>query len=326
MDSFIPQNNILNKKRFFVEAINKAAQEQGIETNWMSGDWICRLQKGDTHHFIYGYNFPLNSSTVWEVARDKTGASMLLSNAKIPCVVHELFMAPNLSTYISKDGNWNRIIELSKEWKFPLVCKDNRGTGGNSVYKVHTQQDLEIALEEVWKVARGAALSPFCEIENEYRFFVLDGEVELAYKKVIPHIVGDGVSTVLELMKSQIKSQDTQSNALAEQDSSLCDWSYIPKENEKYSIGWKFNLSKGGTVEMINIDDFPQVIEIVMKTVKELNLRICSVDIIKLKNSNDYLVLEVNTGISTEHFSKNSSEARQMAEALYSKILFKLFQ
>jgi glutathione synthase/RimK-type ligase-like ATP-grasp enzyme len=279
MDSLIPQNNIQNKKRFFVEAINKAAQEQGIEANWMSGDWICRLQKGDTHHFIYGYNFPLNSATAWEVARDKTGVSMLLSNADIPCVIHELFMAPSLSTYISKDGNWNRILELTHEWKFPLVCKDNRGTGGNSVYKVDTQQDLEIALEEVWKVARGAALSPFHEIENEYRFFVLNEKVELAYKKIVS-----------------------------------------PED------GWKFNLSKGGTAEVINIEDLPQVMEIVMRTVKELNLKICSVDIVKLKNSNDYLVLEVNTGISTEYFSKNSSEAKQMSQALYSKILSNMFQ
>lgn len=278
MDSLIPQNNILNKKRFFVEAVNKAAKEQGIKAAWMSGDWICRLQKGDKHHFIYGYNFPLNSATAWEVARDKVGASILLASANIPCVIHELFMAPNLSTYISKEGNWNRIIELTNEWKFPLVCKDNRGTGGNSVYKVDTQQDLEIALEEVWKVARGAALSPFYEIENEYRFFVLDGVVELAYKKIV--------------------SPD----------------------------GWKFNLSQGGTVEMINIDDFPHVIEIVMKAVKELKLKICSVDIIKLKNSDEYLVLEVNTGISTEHFSKDSEDAKILAESLYSKIIFKMFE
>ncbi len=278
MDSLIPQNNIQNKKRFFVEAINKAAKEQGIEVDWMSGDWICRLQKGDKHHFIYGYNFPLNSATSWEVARDKVGTSMLLANANIPCVIHELFMAPSLSTYISKEGNWNRIFELTNEWKFPLVCKDNRGTGGNSVYKADTQQDLEIALEEVWKVARGAALSPFYEIENEYRFFVLDDEVVVAYKKIV--------------------SPD----------------------------GWKFNLSKGGTVEMINIDDFPHVIEIVMKAVKELKLKICSVDIVKLKNSDDYLVLEVNTGISTEHFSKDSEDAKILSESLYSKIIFKMFE
>lgn len=326
MDSLIPQNNILNKKRFFVEAVTKAAKEQGIEVSWMSGDWICRLQKGDRHHFVYGYNFPLNSATSWEVAKDKSGVSMLLKAAGIPCAIHVLFMAPSLSTYISKDGNWNRILEIANEWKFPLVCKDNRGTGGNSVYKVHTQQDLEIALEEVWKVARGAALSPFYEVENEYRFFVLDGEVELAYKKTIPFVVGDGSTTVLELMKSQIKSQDTQAYAFAEQDSSQCDWTYIPKEKEIYSIGWKFNLSKGGTVEMINIDDFPQVKEIISKTVSELNLRICSVDIIKLKDDDSYLVLEVNTGITAEHFVKSSLDAIREAQSLYSKIISRMFK
>lgn len=278
MDSYIPQNNILNTKRFFVEAVEKAAREQRIKTIWISGDWICRLEKGEEHALIYGYNFPLNFATSFEVAKDKTGVSLLLERKNIPCATHELFMAPSLSTYISKEGNWKRIFELVTERGFPLVCKDNRGTGGNNVHKVYTQQDLEIALDDVWKVARGAAVSPFYEIENEYRFFVLDGKIEFGYKKIISQ------------------------------------------------TDWKFNLSKGGSVELINHEDFPEATKLVLETVKELKLEVCSVDVLKLKDKGSFIVLEVNTGITTEYFAQSSQQAKTLAENLYSNILKKLFK
>jgi glutathione synthase/RimK-type ligase-like ATP-grasp enzyme len=279
MDFLIPQNNILNTKRFFVDAIEKASQEQGIQTSWISDDWVCRLEKGDIHHLIYGYNFPLNSVTSFEVAKDKTATSMLLEKNNIPCATHELFMTPNLSQYSSKEEYKKRISKLIDIWKFPLICKNNRGAGGNNVFKVHTQQDLVIALDAIWKVSRGAAISPFYEIENEYRFFVLDGKVELAYKKI------------------------------------------VSKED-----GWKFNLSKGGSVELINHEDYLDAIDLALEAAKELNLRVCSVDLIKTKDKNRFLVLEVNTGITTEYFSQSSPEAKVLAENLYSSILKNLFK
>lgn len=278
MKSFTPKNTNIYKKRFFVEAVEKAAREQGITTSWSFGEWICRLQKGDVHHFIYGFNFPLNPATVWEVARDKAGVSKMLLDAGIPSSTHELFMAPELTNYIPKDGSLETIFDLAHTWKYPIICKDNRGAGGNNVYKVSSDIELKDALNKVWSVARGAALSPFYEIENEYRCFVLDGKIELAYKKIVS------------------------------------------------SDGWKFNLSKGGTVEMINIDDFPHIKQIVDASVNELNLKVCSVDIVKLKKTDQYMVLEVNTGIATEHFSKNSPEAKILAETLYSKIIHKMFE
>ncbi len=266
------------QKRFFIEAIEKAAQEQGIKTEWSFGNWVCRLQKDGTKHFIYGYNFPLNSASNLEIIKDKAATSYFLEKAKIPTARHELFLKPELHSFLPKDQSVESIFKFAESLTYPLVCKDNRGAGGNLVFKVENESELKTALDEVWQNSRGASLSPYYDVENEYRFFVLDSEIKFGYKKM---------------------------KAIHE---------------------WKFNLNRGGEAELINSDDFPEVKKIISDTVSEFNVRVCSVDVIKIKNENKFLVLEVNTGITTEYFSKTSLEAKTLSELLYSSILKKMFE
>ena len=96
----------------------------------------------------------------------------------------------------------------------------------------------------------------------------------------------------------------------------------LSKSNE-----WKFNLSKGGGVELVEVGSIPQKLkEMAIRSAQCLNLKICSVDIIKLRNSSKHLVLEVNTAITTEHFAQTSLEAKEIAQNLYSNILKKIFK
>ena len=266
------------EKRFFVRTITEAATQLGIKVEWGFGDWICRLEKNGKHQFIYGYNFPINSAISFEIAKDKTATSYFLNQKKIEAVEHEIFMKPELTDFLEKDQSVEAILKRANQWGYPIVCKDNRGTGGNNVFKVENDSELKQALSDIWSVSRAAALSPFYDIENEYRFFILDTKIQFGYKK--------------------IKSEDE----------------------------WKFNLNRGGEAEVINIDDFPDITKNILDAVHELNLRVCSVDVIKLKNENKFLILEVNTGICTEYFSQTSQEAQKLSQDLYSNILKKMFE
>jgi hypothetical protein len=42
-------------------------------------------------------------------------------------------------------------------------------------------------------------ISPYYQIENEWRTIVLNGEIKLIYRKERPHLTGDGVHSVGEL-------------------------------------------------------------------------------------------------------------------------------
>jgi len=173
----------INKKRFFVDAINKAAHEQGIEVSWISDNWICTLKKGEETEYIYGYNFSLNSATAFEIGKDKGATYQLLKKELIPAVEHRFLERPG----INDDKDQTTIIsEIIKDWNFPLVCKNNRGAGGYAVFKSMDRSQLDEDIMRVWNVSRSAALCPFYDIENEYRFFVLDNQIEFVYKKIKP--------------------------------------------------------------------------------------------------------------------------------------------
>lgn len=311
-----------NSKRFFVTAVETIAKEEGITISWFSDDWICQLQKNGITHFIYGYTFPINTASVWEIARDKMATSLILQKQKIPTVVHELFMRPSLTLEKSPLEHLDKINMLITQWSFPLVCKDNRGAGGNYVYKVNTKEELDSTLHIIWKNARGAVVSPLYDIENEYRFFILNGIVELSYKKVIPSIIGDGKSNCKELVTQK---NNTYSSIDSCYDLSTSEWEHIPQLHEKFNLGWKFNLNKGAEVETISHDDFIRASKIALEASQNLNLKLCSVDIIKIKNTNEFKVLEVNMSITTEYFSKSSEDARVQSINLYKKIITGLF-
>ncbi|MEN9921038.1 MAG: hypothetical protein RLZZ517_16 [Candidatus Parcubacteria bacterium] len=268
------------KKRFFVEAIENAAREQGIETHWMSDSWICELKKGSQTSYIYGYNFPLNSATAWEVARDKTATSKVLIKNKIACVEHNVFIRPTFDSYKLKETHSDLVFEYAEKIGYPLVCKDNCGAAGKNVFKVNSKQELKDTLSLVWKNSRGAALCSFYDIECEYRFFVLDGEVQFVFKKVL-----------------------------------------------KSSEEWKFNLNQGGEVVYETLEEIPwELYKMAVDAASALTLNLCSIDIIKLKGSASHLILEVNTSITTEHFSQISKAAKDVSLNLYKNILKKIFE
>ena len=78
-----------------------------------------------------------------QVCNDKNIASEVLKEEDIPSVYHACFMAPSMLQYTGGKGSWKALLaELEKG---TLVCKDNYGTGGNLVFKVRTQAELEQA-------------------------------------------------------------------------------------------------------------------------------------------------------------------------------------
>lgn len=268
-----------NKKRFFVEALSEAALKEGIGATWISDDWICTLTKGDRKEYVYGYNFSLNSATSWEIAKDKAATYQMLTNSNISCVEHRLCIRPDFETHGAGTTQGSRLCDVAQDIGYPLVCKDNCGSGGNNVFRIFSQKELIDISNSIWKKTRGISLCPLYDVEYEYRFFVLDGKIQFVFKKL------------------------------------------------KVEPEWKCNLSKGGQVELIEVGSILEsVCQMALESAACLNLKVCSVDIIKIKNSQEYRVLEVNTAITTEYFSQTSSQAKDLSKKLYLSILKKIFE
>lgn len=311
-----------NRNRFLIEALRRIAAEREIEMSSFSHDWIVQLCRNRVRRFVYGYNFDLNPSAASLVANDKCALSDILTLHKIPHVEHELFLAPELSGYISSDGNWYRAMQFVERVGYPLVCKDNQGTGGNMVFRVENQRELEGAFQQIHTLGRGLALSPYYPIDAEYRIILLDGSELFSYEKQQPYVLGDGQSTYYQLIQSKF-SHDSELCRVALTDP-VFPLHKTPDKDSKISLIWKHNLGKGA-VPLFNLEPTvcQSIFELSRKALVSTGLRFACVDVVK--TNGEMRVLEVNAGVMLESVSRYSEEGYKLALNVYARAVDAMF-
>ena len=62
-------------------------------------------------------------------------------------------------------------------------------------------EDAEEAINKLFETNGSISLCPYYDIKTEYRSFYLDGKVLLIYGKTKPFVIGDGNSTLRELIE-----------------------------------------------------------------------------------------------------------------------------
>lgn len=314
--------DLANTDRFLVEALRSIATEHKIEFSSFSHDWIIQLQRNGITHYVYGYNFDLNPAAAALIANDKSALSAVLAKCAIPHVEHTLFLTPKLSEYIGPGGNWLRAIQYTKKASYPIVCKTNQGTGGNTVFKVNNQTELEAAFQKIHTSARGLTLSPYYRIEAEYRIVLLKGSELLCYEKQRPCVIGNGSSTFFELLQAH-GSHDPEmlEAALTEPNFPL---NKIPDQGNKIPVIWKHNLGKGATPLLsLNPEVRKDILKLARAACAATGMQFASVDVIQ--TSEGMKIMEVNAGIMLENLSRFSSEGRKLALSVYAQAVAVMF-
>ena len=201
---------------------------------------------------------------------------------------------------------------------FPLVVKPLKGTGGNLVCRATNMRELEAAVLKVWQVDYGVAVSPFAEISDEIRVVVLLGEARLVYRKRRPSVVGDGISTVQELIARElVQSQHPRGLCEAASSMTLKFLRSVPDKGESVLLEWRHNLGLGAVAEQIHS---PAAVEVALAAAEALNMKFCSVDVVRLRDDS-MAVLEINSGVMMDAFMESSSENRSCAREIYASAL-----
>jgi glutathione synthase/RimK-type ligase-like ATP-grasp enzyme len=228
------------------------------------------------------------------------------------------------------EGNWPQLSGLFKRWNSDVVCKPNDGTGGRDVFRVRDLVQLERAIHLLLAKARACAISPFVEIQDEFRVLMLDGRGLLIYRKCRPSVTGDGRRKLVDLLADWLKlhdantpAPDTKLKALGKLEWTARQLQRVPLNGEKISINWRHNLGHGTAPDelMKNTAGRRRLVQLAGKAMKALRLRVASVDIVVLPNGS-HLVLEVNSGIMMEQFAETS---RARALDVYRQILVAVF-
>lgn len=284
----------------YIKLITKAASELGIHVACIADNWAIQLKKDGIKKFIVGYTFPLNDSACYKIIRNKNLCSEILTLNNIANVPHQLVFSPSiLVKRKSNEGNFKIIEKFISTNGFPLLIKKNNSSKGEGTFLINNEPELEDTLSKVYTTDSTLCLSPYREKVREYRNIVLDGRCLLSYEKHIPFIIGDGKSTIIDLLADFLKeNRDTSIRPERLFDNSLmANFNTIPKQNEKVFLQWKHNRFLGTRYEII---DDTKIKHLAIKSVSTVNARFVSVDIIDSEKFG-LEVLEINASVGIHY-------------------------
>jgi len=167
-----------------IDFVKEICNEEKITVECLSHGYVIRLTKNNVSRHIFGSYWDLNSAASDRIACDKTACSVLLTRSKIPAITHELLYNPlRRAGWAGEAGAWARAANFFRKHNSKVVLKPNQGTKGQDIYLCESIPALEAAAQAIFASYPDAALSPYQEIESEYRIFYLNGNCHFAYGK-----------------------------------------------------------------------------------------------------------------------------------------------
>jgi D-alanine-D-alanine ligase-like ATP-grasp enzyme len=290
---------------------------------------------GSFHVFRAG-NLNINRAGSVAIAEDKNYTSYFLRQAGLK-VPRELtffsdIIAPNLAP--EKRRSAKDACEFAASIGYPVIIKPNDGSLGAFVVKAHCPEDVLSAAERIF-TRHDVALVQEYRSGNDYRVVVLGDEIISAYQRIPLQVVGDGSSTINELIarkrmglaalgrpNSEIDLSDVRIDAvLARRD--LRRTSILPGGTIQRLLD-NANLSAGGDAIDITSALHPYFAEVAVKATRALGLSLCGVDIITgdaTKPSADYAILELNGAPVLDNYASVGEAQSRRVDEMFLKIV-----
>ena len=301
----------------FRKLIQLICSENNISCDVLSLGFLLVLEKNGVVKTISGYKFDNNSHSLGKIFDDKYATYELLKHYNVPVCEHSIFYRKNnTNTYVGKYNSLKYLKEKFDEYNGDVVVKKNTGTCGNEVSHFNEFNELEKFYNDTFLNNTSFSICPFYNIGNEYRVIVLNNKVKVMYKKILPEVLGDGYSTIRELLLKfnyeYFKNID---------DKSL---DVILKKDEKFCYDWKFNLSLGSVASFdISSDDKKNILDIVSKITNNIDIGFCSIDIVKSDTS--FLVMEINSGVMMKYLISEKDSGYSIAKDIYTEAILSMF-
>lgn len=251
---------------------------------------VVKVSKDGKSRYVYKRSLPLNTTTSTKITKNKLLTSKILES--------EGFRTPKGFAVNSLEDALTHIV--NRDLSFPVVIKPNDKSLGLGVYtNIETKEELETLLMQVFEKYKSVLMEEYFPWED-YRLLVLDGEVIAAAKRVPPFIIGDGKSTIKELIR-EFNSQKSGNRVLIGKElkrqltKAHLDLMSVLPDGAKFILRGNANIQTGGLVEDMT-DEIPKFFkEIAVTVAKTLGLRFTGVDIM-LPNleGKEYVIIEVN--------------------------------
>lgn len=310
------------------EALKKGYQVEFTPGAPSSGSGLLRCIKGRKELIFRSLNTALTPSYGFFVAEDKSLTYNLLEAAGVP--------VPQ-SVVISVGGDREPAYQLLAQVGCVVIKPVAANHGDGVTVGVSDRAGLDTAID---KITLGMGLYPDIVVQSlvpgdEYRFLVLDGKVIAVAGRVPAFVVGDGKSTISELI--DIKNSDPlrgigHSSALTRINKDDVIGTFgseflkrIPTIGEHVSVLLTSNLSKGGEAVDLTDEASRELKQVAARAAIACHQGVAGVDIItrdiEKGTMEDSVVIEVNgsPGIRMHQFP-SSGKPRDIATKLFKAI------
>lgn len=302
--------------------LQEVCAEMDIKVEKLSYDWILQLSKDGKVRHITGTRFDLNPEATGNIACDKYATYEVLKSQNVPVIKHVMIFNPaTRASLIENEGIWSTVTSEFLKYGC-LVVKPNYGCEGYGVFLCHSIKETESAIQKLFKTQNSVSICPYYNIKTEYRTFYLDGEVKLIYGKTKPFVIGNGKSTLGEL----VDELNLPNKSVVKENLMDLNLTYIPKAGEKIDVSWKHNLSGGAKPNVLeNGKLYEQIEQLAICAGKAMNINFATIDIIETADGRLY-VLEINSGIGATIFTELVDGGAEIIKDIYRQAVKKLFQ
>lgn len=214
--------------------------------------------------------------------------------------------------------------QLQKKCKtFPIIIKPEYGNKGKGIRVIKNLKELQIYGRELYTEKRSFMVQKIV-FGTEYRVLILNKKVYVVHAKEFPHIVGDGVHTIAQMLKNEDQTKvDTNFLTAYLRQQGLTTATVIPK-GEKVP----FNITRKGSFSYYKSKKIPTPITQWAKELcKDLSSPIVGVDVFipdDFSKFENYRIIEVNASPGFGYLADRYKE-KELVETICKDVLAEYF-
>ncbi len=245
-----------------------------------------------------GTPYALNDARAASIARDKAFCAETLRQAGVPVLPGQMFFVTKRWAEMRSPG---REPEDARTFAagatYPLFCKPLSASNGLYAEVIENAEAFDDYMERVAREHFAILVQPYMRAP-EHRVFVLNGQALFSYQKRLPHVNGDGRSTLRDLVAAlpreaeaaplKPRGRDPRGHLLGAHD--------IPHADETITLEGPANRAAGGGAHALS-DGAPEpMVRLAIEAVNAIGLSLAAVDLFDLSGDGaDLAVIEVNS-------------------------------
>lgn len=293
------------------------------------GGYLFRITRGQRFVLGGGGNicaYPVNSAVAYTISRDKAHTKAVLKSRGLPVIPGGLFFAHTRRAAMRTPGRETADAAVfAGDLGYPVFCKPNLGSRGTFAEIIRDQAMLEDYIRRVAVDFEAFLVEPLMQ-GCEHRVFVQDGLPVFHSTKAEPALVGDGRSTLGELLDALNRAIAMDGVSPLPASALGAHASRIAAAGEHVPLPGRRNLSAAGAIEQVSDFAPAPLAQLAIAAVEALSLRIGAVDMFDVSaggDLSDLVVIEVNgsPGLRTLENAKRSDLIRSIWTSMLNECL-----